>query len=89
MGRFFGRVYPPGCQKQQPGSDEKQIREFLTTVRLPQGNPESHYLLAKFYQERGKLARPSQNLRRSFISIRDISRPITAWAYPTIYRAIS
>ena len=54
MGRFFGRVSSPDVKSSSLDPTEKEIREFFTTVRLPQGNPESHYLLAKFYQERGK-----------------------------------
>lgn len=32
---------------------DKEVAQFLSTVRPSQGNPDSHYLLACYYQERG------------------------------------
>jgi tetratricopeptide (TPR) repeat protein len=54
MGRFFGMA--PSPEVKNGGQDQagKEIREFFTTVRPQRGNPESHYQLAKYYQERGK-----------------------------------
>ena len=54
MGRFFGMAPSPEVKSSSQDPTGKEIREFFTTVREPRGNPESHYLLAKFYQERGK-----------------------------------
>ena len=37
-----------------PSSRETAISQFLSNTRPHQGNPDSHYLLACYYQERGK-----------------------------------
>jgi tetratricopeptide (TPR) repeat protein len=48
--------YRPGWTKQGGPNKAipKEVTQFLKTVRSPGGNPDSHYLLACYYQERGK-----------------------------------
>jgi tetratricopeptide (TPR) repeat protein len=38
----------------QSAMDEKDVNRFVGKIRIRQGNPESHYLLACYHQERGK-----------------------------------
>ena len=35
-------------------TNPKQVKNFFSSLRSPGGNPESHYLLACYYQERGE-----------------------------------
>ncbi len=49
-------IYRPGWTKQGAPNKgiSKDVTQFLKTVRSPGGNPDSHYLLACYYQERGR-----------------------------------
>jgi len=38
----------------QSAMDEKDVNRFVAKIRIRPGNPESHYLLACYHQERGK-----------------------------------
>ena len=38
----------------QGESDRGKVNAFISKIRTPRGNPDSHYLLACYYQERGR-----------------------------------
>ncbi len=40
--------------EKQSGMDEKDVNRFVGKLRMRPGNPDSHYLLACYHQERGK-----------------------------------
>jgi len=40
--------------KIEPGISKKDIRDFGVSIRPARGNADAHYLLAKYYQERGR-----------------------------------
>jgi Flp pilus assembly protein TadD len=41
-------------KNKQTAMDEKDVNRFVAKIRIRPGNPESHYLLACYHQERGK-----------------------------------
>ena len=41
-------------KNKQSAMDEKDVNRFVAKIRIRPGNPESHYLLACYHQERGK-----------------------------------
>ena len=50
MRPYFEIMNEKCCQQ----GDDKKIATFARTMRPVKGNPDSHYLLARYYQERGK-----------------------------------
>jgi Flp pilus assembly protein TadD len=49
-----GWVNPWASDKTKAGVTSKDITQFVSKVRSNGGNPDSHYLLACYYQERGR-----------------------------------
>ena len=50
---MIGWVNPWNSDKTKAGLASKDITQFVSNVRSNGGNPDSHYLLACYYQERG------------------------------------
>jgi len=46
------------------GSRETKVDQFLSNVRSQQGNPDSHYLLACYYQDRGRYMEAIEEFRK-------------------------
>jgi tetratricopeptide (TPR) repeat protein len=42
------------AKKHAASLDDKAVKKFMENIRTRPGNPDSHYLLANFYQERGR-----------------------------------
>jgi tetratricopeptide (TPR) repeat protein len=51
---IIGWVNPWASDKTKAGVTSKDITQFVSKVRSNGGNPNSHYLLACYYQERGR-----------------------------------
>jgi tetratricopeptide (TPR) repeat protein len=49
-----GTNFKIGSKGKQSGMNEQDVNSFLGKVRVRPGNPDSHYLLGCYYQERGK-----------------------------------
>jgi len=55
LGNMFYRIKFWDSSNSQGGSlTEKDLAQFASNMRPAQGNPDSHYLLACYYQERGR-----------------------------------
>jgi tetratricopeptide (TPR) repeat protein len=73
----FHRVYDYFTSRGEKGSDhrlsEKEIRQFASKVRVHRGNPDSHYLLACYYQQRGRHAEAIEEFNKTiFIDPRHV-----------------
>ncbi len=52
-GEFFSRMKFWDESQHTAGLNENNVKNFVSTVRSSPGNPDSHYLLGKYYQARG------------------------------------
>jgi tetratricopeptide (TPR) repeat protein len=53
LGNYFGRVFSSDEEK-LARYQENSLKQLLANARPQAGNPESHFLLGKYYQERGR-----------------------------------
>ena len=52
VGGFFGRIFTTEPENQLSG--DKDVKKFFSNVRQNRGNPDSHYLLGTYYQDRNR-----------------------------------
>ena len=52
MGGFFSRIFTTEPESQISG--DKEMKKFFSNVRPNRGNPDSHYLLGTYYQDRNR-----------------------------------
>ena len=61
---IIGWVNPWASDKTKAGVTSKDITQFVSKVRSNGGNPNSHYLLACYYQERGRHKEAIEEFRK-------------------------
>ena len=62
---MFGLLPFSDHSNMQSGLSNKDIADFGLSIRPARGNPDSHYLLAKYYQERGRHKEAIEELEKT------------------------